>query len=348
MRELILAAPSPLDQATGGYAYDRHIVAQLRAAGWNAEFAALPPGFPAPSAAELDATVSWLEALDPAVPVVVDGLALGAMGHIAPAFRARLKLVALVHHPLADETGLDQATRERLRDGEMLALRAARGVIVTSPFTAHRLDAFGVPPGRIRVVEPGVARRPLARGGAGVPTLLCVASYTRRKGHDVLLAALDRLRDRHWRLVCAGVRGLDPAFEAEVEAVAATFAGRVELRGRQSDPALDALYATADVFTLASHYEGYGMVFAEAIAAGLPIVATAGGASRDTIPREAARLAGPGDVTGLAEALAEVLDRPARRRALAQAARQARARQSGWPEAAERFAQAIREMATWD
>ncbi len=348
MRELILAAPSPLDQATGGYAYDRRIVEHLRAAGWSVDFAELPPGFPAPSEAELDATVSWLETLDPRVPVVVDGLAFGAMGHIAPAFRARLKLIALVHHPLADETGLDQPTRERLRDGEMLALRAARGVVVTSPFTAHRLDAFGVSPGRIRVVEPGVARRPLARGNAGVPTLLCVASYTRRKGQDVLLAALDRLRDRHWRLICAGVRGLDPAFEAEVAAAAAPFDGRVELRGRQSDTTLEALYATADVFTLASHYEGYGMVFAEAIAAGLPIVATAGGASRDTIPRDAARLAGPGDVTGLTEALAEVLDRPDRRRALALAARQARARQSGWPEAAGRFAAAIQEMATWN
>jgi glycosyltransferase involved in cell wall biosynthesis len=348
MRELILAAPSPIDQATGGYGYDRCIVEHLRAAGWSVDFAELPPGFPAPSEAELEATVSWLETLDPAVPVVVDGLAFGALGHIAPAFRARLRLIALVHHPLADETGLDQATRERLRDGEMLALRAARGVIVTSPFTAHRLDAFGVPPGRIRVVEPGVARRPLARGSASVPTLLCVASYTRRKGQDVLLAALDRLRDRHWRLICAGVRGLDPAFEAEVDAAAARFDGRIELRGRQSETALEALYATADVFTLASHYEGYGMVFAEAIAAGLPIVATAGGASRDTIPHDAARLAGPGDVTGLAEALAELLDRPERRRALAQAARQARGRQTGWREAAGRFAQAVREMATWD
>lgn len=312
MTRLILAAPAPLDQATGGYVYDRRIAEQLREAGWQVEIAELPAGFPAPSEAELDTTVRWLETLDPAVPVVIDGLAFGALGHVAPAFRERLRLVALVHHPLADETGLDQATRERLRDGEMLALGAARGVVVTSPFTAHRLDAFGVPPGRIRVVEPGVDRRPLARGSGGVPTLLCVASYSRRKGHDVLLAALDRLRDRHWRLICAGMRGLDPAFEAELEARARTFGDRVELRARQSHTTLEALYATADLFTLASHYEGYGMVFAEAIAAGLPIVATAGGASRDTIPHAAARLVGPGDVTALAAALDDLLARRGR------------------------------------
>lgn len=348
MRQLVLAAPAPFEQATGGYAFDRRIVAELRERGWHVEVAELPPGFPAPSDAELDVTAAWLDGLDPAVPVVVDGLAFGALGHVAPAYRERLRLVALVHHPLADETGLDQATREHLRDGEMLALRAARGVIVTSPFTAHRLDAFGVPPGRIRVVEPGVDKKPLARGGSAVPTLLCVGSYTRRKGQDVLLAALDRLRDRHWRLICAGVRGLDPAFEAEVEAAAAPLGARVELRGRQSDAALEALYASADLFTLASHYEGYGMVFTEAVAAGLPIVATAGGATRDTVPRDAARLVGAGDVTALTGALAELLDRPERRRELAMAARHAREALTSWPEAAGRFAEAIREIAAWE
>jgi glycosyltransferase involved in cell wall biosynthesis len=348
MRRLVIAAPAPFEQATGGYAYDRRMVAELRARGWGVEVAELPPGFPAPSEAELAVTADWLDGLDPAVPVVIDGLAFGALGHVAPAHRERLKLIALVHHPLADETGLDQATRERLRDGEMLALRAARGVVVTSPFTAHRLDAFGVPPGRVRVVEPGVDRKPVARGGAGAPTLLCVASYTRRKGHDVLLAALDRLRDREWRLVCAGPGALDPAFEAEVAAAAAPLGERVVLLGRQSDADLDALYARADLFTLASHYEGYGMVFAEAIAAGLPIVATAGGATRDTVPREAARLVGPGDVTDLAAALADLLDHPEKRRTLADAARRARGRLTGWSEAAGRFAEAVREMATWD
>ncbi len=341
MRSLVFAAPAPLDLATGGYIYDRRIVAGLRRLGWTVTVEPLASSFPAPSEADLEATGRWLEGQDASTPIVIDGLAFGAMGHVAPSFRDRRCLIALVHHPLADETGLDRATAERLRDGEMLALAAARGVVVTSPFTAHRLDAYGVAPQRVHVVEPGVDRRPISRGSDGVPKLLCVASYVPRKGHDVLLDALERLRDRHWRLICVGTTGLHPDYEARVRERAASFGGRIELHGNVPLRHLDALYASADLFVLASHYEGYGMVFAEAIASGLPIVATAGGATAQTVPPAAARLVGPGDVTGLARELAEMLDAPAARRSLARAARDARAGQQDWATAARRFAAVV-------
>jgi len=112
------------------------------------------------------------------------------------------------------------ATVERLYESESRALGAACGAIVTSPFTARRIEAFGVPPRRIRVVEPGVDRMPLARGHGEVPTILCVASLVARKGHDVLLRALARLEERPWRLVCVGAVGLDPTHEARVRELA--------------------------------------------------------------------------------------------------------------------------------
>ncbi len=347
MSALVLAAPAPFDLATGGYAYDRRVADGLRRLGWMVALVELQGDFPAPSAAELEATRHWLEAADPETPIVIDGLAFGALGHVAPDFKDRLRLIALVHHPLADETGLDLKTAEKLRDGEMLALAAARGVIVTSPFVARRLDAYGVPPRRIRIVEPGVTRRPLSRGSGGVPMLLCVGSYVPRKGHDVLLAALDRIRDRHWRLVCVGATDLDPEHEAEVRLLARSFGERVQLHGTVASRTLDGLYAQADLFVLASHYEGYGMVFAEAVASGLPIVATAGGATAVTVPAGAARLVGTGDVTGLAHALAALLDRPQERRQLAQGAREARTRQHDWDTAARRFAGAVEEITGW-
>lgn len=347
MKRLVIAAPAPFDLTTGGYIYDRRIVQGLRQLGWSVAVEELAPGFPAPTAVELQATAAWLEAADPETPLVVDGLAYGAMGDIVGPFKDSRRLIALVHHPLADETGLDPLTVERLRDAEMVALTAARGVVVTSPFVKNRLDGYGVPPGRIHVVEPGVDRRPLSRGSSGVPLLLCVGSYVPRKGQDVLLRALDRIRDRHWRLICVGTSDLDATYEAEVRALAEGLGNRVELHGAVPPRTLDALYAEADLFVLASHYEGYGMVFAEALASGLPIVACAGGATADTVPETAGRLVGAGDVTGLARTLAGLLDDPPSRRLLALGAREARARQSDWTMASARFAAAIEAIVGW-
>ena len=76
--------------------------------------------------------------------LLIDGLAYGAMPEEAAAQAARLRLVALVHHPLGDEGGLAPAERQRLLASETAALAAARAVICTSPATARRLAEFGV------------------------------------------------------------------------------------------------------------------------------------------------------------------------------------------------------------
>ncbi|MEO1092155.1 MAG: glycosyltransferase family 4 protein [Pseudomonadota bacterium] len=346
-REVVLAAPGPLDQATGGYIYDRQIVDGLRRLGWDVRLTALSPRFPAPTAADVEATSAWLRALDPAVPVVIDGLAFGAMADVVAQVADRPPLIALVHHPLADETGLDPAVAEGLLDGEMLALRSAIGVVVTSPFTRRRLDAFGVAADRIRVVEPGVDRQSPAPCSGVPPRLLCVASYTRRKGHDVLLDALGRLADRPWQLLCVGATGLDPDHERAVRDRAARLGDRVTLLGPQPREQLGALYGHADLFVLASHYEGYGMVLSEALAAGVPVVACAGGAVRDTVPPDAGLLVGPGDAIGLADALALVMEDGNYHRSLVEGARNARLQLPSWDDAARRFAAAIRELAAW-
>jgi len=79
-------------------------------------------------------------------------------------------------------------------------------------------------------------------------------------------------------------------------------------------------YDKADIFVLASHFEGYGMVLTEALAHGLPIVSTTGGAAAKTLPDAAALKVPAGDPAALAEALASLLDDGKRRRALADVA----------------------------
>jgi glycosyltransferase involved in cell wall biosynthesis len=112
----------------------------------------------------------------------------------------------------------------------------------------------------------------------------------------------------------------------------------VRLIGEQSEAGLQPFYDTADLFVLASHHEGYGMVLAEALARGLPIVATSAGAIADTVPIAAGILVPPGDPAALAAALRHMLTEPGLRGDLAAGARAARARLPSWADAAQAFA----------
>ncbi len=339
--------------ATGGYLYDRRIVAGLRELGRDVVVQRLLDGFPWPDAAALRAADALFTALPDGRTVVVDGLAFGALPDAAARHAARLRLVALVHHPLALETGLSASQAVQLADGERRALAHACRVITTSAATARLLAAdYGVAMARIDVVEPGTDAAPLARAGrllAGddVLELLCVATLTPRKGHHWLFEALAPLRDRRWRLVCVGSAERDAATAAALRAQlrALQLGERVVLAGEAGAAQLAEHYRRADVFVLASAFEGYGMAFAEALAHGLPVVGMRGGAVAETVPVEAGLLVAPGDVAGLSAALARVLDDAAERERLACGARAHRARLPGWRTSAAAFARALDRVA---
>ena len=122
-------------------------------------------------------------------------------------------------------------------------------------------------------------------------------------------------------------------------------AERVTLVGEQDDDGLAKFYDGADLFVLASHHEGYGMVLTEALARGLPIISTTAGAIPETVPAAAGRLVSPGDAHALAEALRQVLtDRGCYRR-LADGAAVARGTLTSWRDAARQFADVIDQVA---
>jgi glycosyltransferase involved in cell wall biosynthesis len=220
---------------------------------------------------------------------------------------------------------------------------------VTSGFTAGVLEAYGVPLDRMRVAPPGTNRaRPAVGPAPGrPPTLLCVASVTPRKGHDVLVAALADIRDLPWTCVCVGSteRDRDHA-EAVVSSVARVgLRDRVSFVGEREGESLEALFHGASVFVLASHYEGYGMVLAEAIARGIPVVSTTGGAIPYTVPADAAVLVPPGDASAFAAALRDVLDPTSTLRdELAEAARRHATKLLSWSEAVAVFATAVDDL----
>ena len=354
-RRIAFLLPGDPAQRTGGYGYDRAIVAGLREAGWVVDQPPLPDAFPWPDEAARAAAARQVEALADGGVVVVDGLAFGALPELAERHAGRLRWVALVHHPLALETGLSLAQQQALAGSERRALACARAVVVTSRATARGLAAYGVPAGRVHVVPPGTAPvLPTVPAAAlmadaghtaeaaadAPPQLLCVATLTPRKGHALLVEALAGLRERPWTLHCAGSTTRDAATATALRRLveAQGLAARVRLHGELGDAELQALYRHADAAVLATSHEGYGMALAEALAHGLPVVSTTAGAVPDLVPPGAGLLVPPGDRAALRRALAALLDDPALRRRLAAGARAAAAGLPTWPQSVAAFA----------
>src|SRR5262245_26013643 len=283
---------------------------------------ALPGSFPLPTEADLAEPGRLLSAVDPHAVLMIDGLAYGAMP-AAVIDTLRSPILALVHHPLCLEAGLDEAREHALRASELAALARARHVLVTSPTTAATLAAdFAVPPDRIAVAAPGTDPVPRAHGTGTPLQLLSVGSIVPRKAYDTLVRALAPLQGRDWRLTIVGPADRDAgAFGALQAALSDTGLGkRVALHGPASTRELADLYAAADLFVMASLYEGYGMVLAEALARGLAIVCTTGGAAAETVPDGAALKVAPGDMRALSEAIGRALGDAGLRRRLGDAA----------------------------
>ncbi|MFO7853765.1 MAG: glycosyltransferase family 4 protein [Paracoccaceae bacterium] len=337
-----LAVPGDLGTPTGGYEYARRLLSAAPEAGLALTHLALPDGFPEPSEAATRETLARLSATPG--PLLVDGLAHGALpaSGLSP---LGPRLAALHHHPLGLETGLAPAEAARRLAAEAAALAETAAVICTSRTTAATLaDRLHVPPERITVALPGLDPAPKAPRRGDPPVILGVGTISRRKGWDVLAEALAPLTGLPWRAEIAGAADREPeatrALEARLSALGLT--DRVTLLGALPRAELDGRFAGADLFVLPSRYEGYGMVVAEALARGLPTVATTAGALPEAAG-DAAILVPPDDPAALAEALRRLIERPEARDALA--ARALARRFPTWTETAAAVAAALRPLA---
>jgi glycosyltransferase involved in cell wall biosynthesis len=341
--EVYFSVPGDLQTPTGGYIYDRHVIGLLPDLGWQVRHVELPGDYPEPSPASLKETGRIISGLPRKALLVIDGLAFGAMpADLVEAISN--PIVALVHHPLALETGIAKERAAALGKTERAALARAVHVIVTSPATAELLVSdFGVTAGRITVSEPGTEAAPRARGSDGSPRLLSVGSVTARKGYDTLVAALALIADLPWQSRIAGSIDRDKmALKTVRDAIAKAGLGdRVTLTGSLSEIALSGEYDRARLFVLPSHFEGYGMAFAEALARGLPIVACAGSAVTTTVPADAGILVPPGDPEALAGALRRLLTDPTELTRRADAAWRHAGHLPRWSDTARKFAQGL-------
>lgn len=336
--------PGDLESRTGGYGYDRRVVNELRLLGWKVDVHRLDPSYPHPTDEALGHTRSLLAGCEDDALVLVDGLAFGAMSGEAERERDRLRLVALVHHPLAYETGMEPESARVLEASERRALACARLVVVTSRATVHSLAPYAVPRDRIVVAEPGTDAGPIARGSVSSRMqLLCVASVTPRKGYEVLIRALGELKALDWQLTCVGSLDRAPDTAARVRRLADDFGlgARITFVGELGEAEVSECYNAADLFVLPTFHEGYGMVVAEAIARGLPVVSTPTGAIPELLADRAGLLVPVADIPALANALRRVLTDVELRARLVAGARDMRERLPSWQQTATTIAEAL-------
>jgi glycosyltransferase involved in cell wall biosynthesis len=339
-----LLVPAPFSAISGGYIYDRRMVEGLRALGQDVRVVELAGRHPFPDETATEAACAALAEIPADARIVIDGLGLPAFLPLADELTKR-GATALIHHPTALETGAPEGQREALKAAERVRFSACVRIITTSTLTARSLpEGFGVDPARITVVEPGTDAAPRAMGSAGPGcTILSVGMLVPRKGHDVLLRALARLTDLDWSLAIAGDATRDPVHADGLRALAAELgvAQRVRFLGALPDAALEAEYARADLFALATRYEGYGMAAAEAMARGLPMAITAGGAIAEIVPEDAAVVAAVDDHNALSRAMRRPIFDTALRADMAAASWCAGQALPRWPDRAGAFLKAL-------
>lgn len=331
---------------TGGFLYDRHAIQGLWDAGLLAGTLQIDGPFPAGDAATLAAAEAALDALRTGDRLIVDGLAYTGLFPVLARHAHRLRLMALVHHPLGDETGLSDQERTRWLADEVHALSLSRHIVVTSRTTRTRLGALGIDTARVAAVVPGVEPAPdLSFRTTRVPgplRLLCVATLIPRKAQHLLLEALAPLAGRDWRLELVG-DARDPDYAGRLRETINTMglSARVLLAGAVSDETLEDHWRRADAFVFPSLHEGWGIAPVEAVRWGLPVITSDAGALPESVPPEARVLVPSGEVGALRSALERLLDDADHRAALAAGARSAAATLRSWADMRSDFATVV-------
>ncbi|KIN71100.1 glycosyltransferase family 4 protein [Sulfitobacter guttiformis] len=340
---IAFAVPGDINTLTGGYLYDLNLMQALGRDGTIINHLAWGDSFPAPDAKDAQQAIAQLQSLGAEVPVVVDGLAYGALDTDALR-QVAAPLYALVHHPLALEPGLESARAAEMAQREQANLALARHIFVTSPHTAGILRSeYGTKADRITVVLPGFERPvPQQAQKPDRPIILSVGILAQRKGHDILLRALAQITDLDWQADIVG-RDHEKGMTAYLQAMIADLGlgRRVCLSGEVSRDAMNERYRSASIFALATRYEGYGIVFGEAMGHGLPIVSTLAGAVPDTVGEKAGILVPADDADAFAAALRRMLTMPTVREEHARASLEAGGFLGTWDDAAARMRERI-------
>lgn len=289
---------------SGGNRYDLEVERALAECGWQLQMCLMAGDWPRPTEDHQSALAEVLGAMPDGATVMIDGLIGCAAPQILESEGRRLRVVVLVHMPLADEIGLDPAVGRALEASEARALRCATTVIATSLHTASQLlGRYGLEREKVHVAAPGVhlpqqavdaggerlvldvetvtdlddkalvtAQAKLARSTGG--RWLSVGAVTPVKGHDRLVSALAPLADDpRWELRIVGPTHRDPGHVATLLSLIdeAGLADRITLTGPLHGTDLETAYRWANLLLHPSRREAFGMAITESLSYGTPV-----------------------------------------------------------------------------
>jgi glycosyltransferase involved in cell wall biosynthesis len=349
LRDVYVVVPDGIDdplRPSGGNTYDRHLCHELGSHGWSTHERAVAGFWGRPDAASFAALEETLGEIPDHAVVLLDGLVASTAPEVLVPQASRLRLIVLVHMPLGHHPP-DAAARRR----ERAVLTAVTATVTTSAWSRRRLiELYGLPADRVRVAEPGARAAEPAPGTATGEALLCVGAVTFEKGHDVLLEALESISELAWHCTCVGSLDRDPAFVESLRrrALDRGLGERVSFPGPRTGADLDRSYASADLLVHASRAETYGLVVTEALARGLPVVATEVGGLVEALGEGAAGtrpglLVAPEDPVALGYALSAWLGDAELRAGLRRAAGERRESLPGWSTTASEVARVLAE-----
>lgn len=358
-RRVFFVVPDSIDdplRVSGGNIYDRHVRDGLRAAGWQVRMIPVP---------EITESGDVLLAVPDEAVVIVDGLVAVRESSAMTAHASRLRMIVLAHMVaslLPDHTDHTAKTAEPagVIDRERAAMRSAQRVITTSEWTRSELvkRALANPCDAV-VALPGARLAPMSTPSASGGRLVCVGVVARHKGQDLLVEALTHLTSiEGWTATVVGSLTTEPAFVGELAEVVAraSLTDRVSFTGPLTGAELEAAYAAADLVVVPSRSESYGMVVAEALAHGIPVLATDVGGIREAlsgwgdVPTDArarpwAPLIPAEDTNALETALREWWSNADVRAELAARAREARNQTRPWSATVAVIESVLREVA---
>lgn len=302
--------PGALEQLTGGYIYDQKIITGLSEKGYRVVIHNPGNDFPFPGRESLDQYHKILKAIEPGETVIIDSLALGPAEEIISLFSAQNPMVALMHLPLFMNPSFNEKEKKFFRLQETSVLSKMRVIIAVSRHTEQVIQECGVDPSKIQVISPRAESLKRKEKYPVAPrSLLCVANYTRNKGHSMLIEALCNQENSDWIMRCYGDQTMEKDCFAKLQQRVKSYGleNRILFNGPRPQEALPEIYLSSDLFILPSEYESYPMVLAEALVHGVPVVAAKAGGIPEVVPEGAGVFFKPRSIQSLGAAINAVI-----------------------------------------